>query len=47
MVTKCAKCGQKLTTFMIYIPGVGETCLKCYTGYAIDEEKKAVAPKIH
>jgi recombinational DNA repair protein (RecF pathway) len=37
-VVKCAKCKIDLTTFMAYIPGEGEVCLKCFAEYALEHE---------
>jgi recombinational DNA repair protein (RecF pathway) len=37
-VAKCAKCKTELTTFMAYIPGEGEVCLKCFAEYAVEHE---------
>jgi hypothetical protein len=35
----CSKCGVKLTSFIAYVPGRGEVCLKCYTDYARNKEE--------
>jgi recombinational DNA repair protein (RecF pathway) len=35
---KCANCHQDLTSFMAYIPGIGEVCMKCYVEYAKNDE---------
>jgi recombinational DNA repair protein (RecF pathway) len=37
---KCASCNETLTTFMAYIPGKGDVCLKCFAEYAQQEETK-------
>ena len=36
---KCVKCNQPLTTFMAYIPGKGEACLKCFAEFARADEQ--------
>jgi hypothetical protein len=27
---RCIKCGKKLTSFIAYIPSMGEACMDCY-----------------
>ena len=39
---RCAKCGQVLDVASIYLPDVGEICLKCYGEYALNEDKEAM-----
>jgi recombinational DNA repair protein (RecF pathway) len=36
---KCVNCNEPLTTFMAYIPGKGDACLKCFAEYAQAQEK--------
>jgi len=35
---KCARCKIPLTTFMAYIPGEGDVCMKCFTEFAQAED---------
>jgi len=47
MVTKkkvvlCVRCHEPLTTFMAYIPGQGDCCMKCFTAYAQEEDNLLV-----
>jgi hypothetical protein len=29
MKTKCGKCSEKLGAFITYVPGMGDSCIKC------------------
>ena len=41
-VTKlCTRCGVKLTDFIAYIPGIGETCMTCFAKNAQEKELKS------
>ena len=44
MNKKCRNCDAKLTTFIGYIPGVGESCMDCYIEYQIRDENRAKTP---
>ena len=35
---RCIKCGKKLTSFIAYIPSVGDACMDCYIEAAKKDE---------
>jgi hypothetical protein len=35
---RCVKCGEKLTSFIAYIPSRGEACMDCYIEAAKKDE---------
>jgi hypothetical protein len=37
----CSRCGVELTDFIAYIPGIGETCMKCFAKNAQEKELKS------
>jgi hypothetical protein len=49
MEIKCCKCSEKLGAFMTYVPGMGESCIKClmsisYIVWADGNRKNRKAP---
>ena len=36
---RCIKCGKKLTSFIAYIPSMGEACMDCYIEAAKKDEE--------
>ena len=39
---RCAKCGKELDVASIYLPDVGEICLKCYGEYALNVDNEVI-----
>ena len=36
---RCVNCKEPLTTFIAYIPGKGEACMKCFAEFAKADEQ--------
>ncbi len=39
---RCVHCHKTLNNFIAYIPGEGESCLRCFTEYAQSKEVLAI-----